>query len=99
MHHRVLLGTDRGRILQFGNKQVFVDAGNRLLNQLLRLKADGIGILVVDISPQGLELFFVEIVIQRVLLDLRFMAIGDHIVEDLVVKYRLHQLVDPLPHF
>ena len=51
----------------------------------------GTTIFVIDIIPERLELLLVEVVIQCVFLNLRFMAIGDHIIKSVLIKDALNQ--------
>ena len=68
--------------------------GNGLLNQSLAVKFHGVGVLVTDAVPEGLELLAVETVVQWVFPDLGFEAVPNHIVQDPFIKDVLHQRVD-----
>ena len=69
-----LLLTDRGRVLQLRNKELCIDMSYRLLDQLVAVKVNLICILTVDKIPKSLELLLVEIIIQRIVLNLGLMV-------------------------
>ena len=55
-----------------------------------KFKRNRISILVVDVVPKSLEFLFVEVVVQRIVLDLRIMSIGDHILQNTFIEDCLH---------
>lgn len=77
--HVRLLASNGSRVLQFRNKQLFINVGNGLANQLGAVELHRVGILVVNFTPQSLKLFLGKILIQRIFLHLRFVTIGEHI--------------------
>lgn len=54
---------------------------------------------MIDIVPKSLELLFVEVVVQRILLDFRLPAIVDHAVQSVFIKDALHQRMDTFGNF
>ena len=97
VHLRFLAPNGR-RVAQFGNKELRVYVGNGLADQLGAVKLDRVGVLVVDLTPQGLKLFLGEVLVQRVLLDLGFVSVGEHLSENAVVIDRLDERMDAVCH-
>ena len=57
-------------VLQLGDEHLLVDVPDCLGDELLAVERDGVRVLVVDVTPEGLELLLVEVVVERVLTDL-----------------------------
>ena len=72
--HLRFLGANRGGVLQFRDKQLLVNGSNGLGDKFLTLERTGVGILVVNQVPQLLELFLLEVFVQRILLDLCYIG-------------------------
>ena len=53
--------------------------GNGVADQLGAVKIDGVGVLVVDLTPQRLNSRFGEVFVKRVILNLGFVTVGEHI--------------------
>ena len=69
------------------------------LNQFITVKFYGISIFVVDIVPKRLELLLVKVVIQCILLNFRFMTIGDHIIKSVLIKDALNECMYAIGDF
>ena len=54
---------------------------------------------MVNIIPKRLELLLIEVVVQRIFLNLRFVAITDHIVKGVFVEDALDKRMDALRNF
>ena len=87
----ILLLTCGDGILQLCYEHFIINMCNCLSNQFIAVELYGISIFVIDIIPECLELLLVEVVIQCVFLNLRFMAIGDHIIKSMLIKDALNQ--------
>ena len=96
--HVRLLASNGSRVLQLRNKQLFINVGNGLANQLGAIELHRVGILVVNFTPQSLKLFLGKILIQRIFLHLRFMTIGEHILKNAVIINRLNKRMNPFGH-
>ena len=72
--------------------------GNGLANQLGAVELHRVGILVVNFTPQSLELFLGKILIQRIFFHFRFMTIGEHILKNAVIINRLNKRMNPFGH-
>lgn len=80
-------------VLQLGDEHLLVDVPDRLVDELLAVERDGVRVLVVDVTPEGLELLLVEVVVERVLTDLGLVAVAYHAVERVLVEHALDQRV------
>ena len=69
------------------------------LNQLITVEFYGISIFVIDIIPERLKFLLVEVVIQCILLNLCLMAIGDHIIENVLIKDALNECMYAISDF
>ena len=96
--HLRFLPPDGGRVLQLGNKELFVNMGNGVADQLGAVKINGVGVLVVDLTPQRLKLSLGEVFVKRVILNLGFVTVGEHILEDTIIIDRLNERVDTVCH-
>ena len=65
-------------IAQLGYFQFFVNCGNSFFDKFFTVKADGIGILVIDASPKLLKLLLHEVVDEFVVGRCRLAAIVNH---------------------
>ena len=63
---------------------------NGLSNQFITVKFYGVSIFVVNIIPEGLELLLVEVIIQRIFLNLRLMTVGNHIIKCVLIEDALN---------
>ena len=96
--HVRLLASNGSRVLQFRNKQLFINVSNGLANQLGAVELHRVGILVVNFTPQSLKLFLGKILIQRIFFHFRFMTIGEHILKNAVIINRLNKRMNPFGH-
>ena len=53
---------------------------------------------MVNQVPQFLELLFLEVLVQRILLDLCFVAVANHVLQDAFVIDGLNELMDAFYH-
>lgn len=58
--HLCFLPSDGGRVLQLGNKELFVNMSDSLADQLGAVKINGVGVLMVDLTPKRLKLFLAK---------------------------------------
>ena len=72
--------------------------GNGVADQLGAVKIDGVGVLVVDLTPQRLKLFLGKVLVKRVILNLGFVTVGEHILENAIVIDRLNEHMDAVCH-
>ena len=86
----MLLAAGNG-ILQLCHEHLVINMRDCLSNQLITVKFYGISIFVVNIIPKHLEFLLVEVIIQCILLNLRLMAIRDHIIEGMFIKDALNE--------
>ena len=64
---------------------------NGLSNQFITVEFYGISIFVINIIPKRLELLLVEVIIQRVFLNLRLMTVGNHIIKCVLIEDALNE--------
>ena len=76
-----------------------IDVCDSLADQLLTVKLHRISILVVDVTPECLELLLVEVVIQGIFLHLGLMAIPDHIVQSMLIEDALNEGMNTICDF
>ena len=96
--HLRFLPPDGGRVLQLGNKELFINMGNGVADQLGAVKIDGVGVLMVDLTPKRLKLFLGKVLVKRIFLNLGFVTVGEHILEDAVIIDCLNERVDAVCH-
>ena len=72
---------------------------NRLTNQLIAVKLNGISILMIDLLPQCLELSSCKVIIQRIIFHLCLVTIGKHILENTVIINGLNQGMNTFCHW
>ena len=71
---------------------------NSFCDKFLTVKFYSIGILVVNLLPQGLELFLSKVFVERVIFDLGFVTVRDHLLNHTVIVYGLNESMDALGH-
>ena len=96
--HRGLLLSHGGSILQLRDHQLVINVSDGLTDQLVTVEGNRIGILVIDLLPKLLEFLAVEVIIQRIVLDLGIVAVGEHILQRRIIEDGLDQLMDTVAH-
>ncbi len=91
--HRVLLGAARDRVGRLGHGEGIVDGIHAVLHQFVLIEFDGVCVLVVDGLPQLLELRFVPIRVEAVVVDL-LVGGARHMVVRGAVHHALQAVVD-----
>lgn len=86
-------------ILQLCHEHLIINMRDCFSNQFITVEFYGISIFVVNIIPKRLELLLVEVIIQCILLNLRLMAIGDHIIESVLIKDALNECMYAIGDF
>ena len=86
-------------VLELCHEHLIVDMVDGLADQLLAVKLHGICVPAVDEAPQPLKFPLVEIIVQRVLGDLRVVTVLDHIVQGVRVEDALDQGMDAIADF
>lgn len=86
-------------ILQLCHEHLIVNMCDCFTDQFITVKFYGISIFVINIIPKRLELLLVEVIIQCILLNLRLMAIGDHIIESVLIKDALNECMYAIGDF
>ena len=95
----VLLLTSCHYIAQLGHLQLFVYCAYRFFNKFLAVKADGIGILMIDASPKLLKLLLHEVVVELVVGRCCLAAIVIHVLQYARVVDALNQLHHRIAHW
>ena len=70
----------RNGILELGDEKILVDMRDGFLYQLSRVEIHRICILVVDIAPERLKFLLIEVLVQLILENLRFISVVNHVV-------------------
>ena len=96
--HGGLLLSHGGCVLQLRYHQLVVDVGDGLTDQLVTVEGNRVGILVIDLLPKLLEFLAVEVIIQRIVLDLGIVTVGEHILQRRIIEDGLDQLMDTVAH-
>lgn len=97
VHLRLLLAHGGG-VLKLRDHQLVVHMGDGLLNKLFAVEGHRVGVLAVDLVPEGLEFLLIEVVVEGIVLDLGIVAVGDHILQNRLVEDGLNELVDAIAH-
>ena len=92
-HHRRiqirLLPAIGNRILETADTQLGIDVVDRRPHQLVRVKRNRIGVLVIDPLPERLKLLPIKPIIQRILRRLRRIGIVEHRAQHTLIIDRL----------
>lgn len=96
--HRGLLLSHGGGILQLRDHQLVINVSDGLADQFVTVEGNRVGILVIDLLPKLLEFLAVEVIIQRIVLDLGIVTVGEHILQRRIIEDGLDQLMDTLAH-